>query len=144
MEYFPTFFANNLFLCIAFIVVLAMTIRAEIIHQSNSVNNMSPLQATRFMNNENAIIIDVNEVSEFDSGHIKSAINIPMTDLSNKLGDLDKYKNKAVLTCCKHGNRSGKACKILQKSGFTNVHNIAGGIHSWLESNLPVTKKDQA
>ena len=144
MDYLPTFFANNLFLCSAFIVVLVMTIRAEILHQSNKANDLSPLQATRFMNNENAIVIDVNDSKEFESGHIKSAINVPMAELSSKMSDLEKYKNKAVLTCCKHGNQSSRACKQLRKSGFNNTFNISGGLHSWLEANLPVTKTNKA
>jgi len=140
MEHLPAFFANNLFLCVAFLVVLVMTIRAEFLHQFNKANDLSPLQATRFMNSENAVVIDVNDAATFDSGHIKQAINVPMTELTNKLADLQKYQDKAVLTCCKQGNQSGRACKILKKSGFTNVYNISGGLQNWLEANLPVTK----
>ena len=140
MEHLPEFFTNNSFLIIAFAVVLIMTIRAEMLHQSGKMNDLSPMQATRVMNNESAIIIDVSEAADFASGHIKDAINVPMKELSNKISDLQKYSEKAVLTVCKNGQQSVRACKMLKQSKFSNVHNISGGLRNWLEANLPIIK----
>lgn len=140
MEHLPEFFANNLFLCVAFIIVLMLTVRAEFLHQSGKMNELSPMQATRLMNNENAVIIDVSEAADFKNGHIKNAINVPIKELKNKLSDLQKYSDKAVLMICKSGNQSNRACKVLKQSKFSNVHNISGGLHNWMESNLPVVK----
>lgn len=140
MEHLPEFIANNSFLVIAFIVVLLLTIRGEFLHQSAKTNELSPMQATRLMNNENAVIIDVSDVADFESGHIKNAINAPIKELTNKLPDLQKYGEKAVLTYCKTGHQSMRACKMLKQSGFNNVHNISGGLKNWKEANLPVVK----
>ena len=140
MEHLPEFISNNLFLFIAFIAVLMLTIRAEFAHQSGKAIELSPMQATRYMNNEGAVVIDVNEVADFEKGHISTAMNIPFADLSDKLTDLQKYKDKAVLTYCKDGKRSSRACKLLKQSNFSNVHVISGGLHNWLESKLPVIK----
>ncbi len=140
MEHLPEFFANNLFLCLAFIVVLMLTLRAEFQHQSGKMNELSPMQATRLMNNENAVIVAVSETTDFEKGHIKNAINIPIKELTNKLPDLQKYSDKAVLTYCKSGNQSVRACKVLKQSNFSNVHNISGGLQNWKEANLPVVK----
>ena len=140
MEHLPEFIANNLFLCVAFVVVLGLTIAAEIAHQSSKANDLSPTQATRYMNNENAIVIDVNDTAQFEKGHINNAINIPFAELSNKLSELQKYKDKALLTCCTSGKKASSACKLLKKSEFKKVHNITGGLNNWLESNLPVIR----
>jgi rhodanese-related sulfurtransferase len=140
MEHLPEFFANNLFLCVAFIIVLILTVRAEFVHRANQANQMSPMQATRFMNNENAVVIDVSEVADYENGHINKAINIPMKELPNKLSDLQQYSDKAVLAYCKNGHQSVRACKVLKQSKFSNVHNISGGLQNWVESNLPITK----
>ena len=140
MEHFPEFFANNSFLIIAFAVVLLLTVRAEFMHQSSKTNELSPLQATRLMNNENAVIIDVSETADYKNGHIKGAINVPMKELKSKLSELQKYSDKAVLAVCKSGNQSIRACKVLKQSKFSNVHNVSGGLHNWVESNLPVVK----
>lgn len=140
MEHLPEFFANNSFLSIAFIIVLMLTVRAEFLHQSGKMNELSPMQATRLMNNDNAVIIDVSEAAEYKNGHIKNAINVPIKELKNKLPDLHKYSDRAVLIVCKNGNQSNRACQVLKQSKFSNVHNISGGLHNWMESNLPIVK----
>ena len=140
MEHLPEFFANNLFLCIAFIVVLILTVRAEFAHQTSRTNEMSPMQATRFMNNENAVVIDVSEAADFEKAHIKTAINVPIKEFETRLSELQKYSDKAVLTCCRSGQQSIRACKLLKKSKFSNVYNISGGLRSWTEANLPTIK----
>lgn len=140
MEHLPEFIANNLFLCVAFVIVLGLTIAAEIAHQTSKANDLSPTQATRHMNNENAVVVDVNDTAVFAKGHINNAINIPMAELANKLSELQPYKDKALLTYCTSGKQSSRACKLLKRSGFNKVHNIAGGLNNWLESNLPVIR----
>jgi rhodanese-related sulfurtransferase len=74
---------------------------------------------------EGAIIIDVRSKGEFQSGHLKSSKNIPLDQLSSHLSKLDK--NKAIITCCASGMRSGSAKGLLKSNGFEDVHN--GG--SW-------------
>ena len=140
MEQLPEFFANNLFLCIAFIIVVMLTISAEFVHQISRTSEMSPMQATRFMNNENAVVIDVSEAGDFEKGHIKNAINVPIKDLQSKLSELQQYSDKAVLTYCRSGQQSIRACRVLKKSNFNNVHNISGGLKNWTEANLPTIK----
>lgn len=82
---------------------------------------------------EGAIIVDVRSKSEFASGHIKGAINIPVDQLSKNLNQL-KDKNKPIITCCASGMRSASAKSILKSNGFTNVHN--GGGWSSLQSKI--------
>jgi phage shock protein E len=72
-----------------------------------------------------ATIIDVRTVAEYQNGHLKKSVNIPLNILPNSLTKLDK--NKPIITCCASGMRSSSAKNILKSNGFTNVHN--GG--SW-------------
>jgi phage shock protein E len=72
-----------------------------------------------------ATVIDVRTVGEFQSGHFKKSINLPLAVLPNSFAQLDK--NKPVITCCASGMRSSAAKGMLQSNGFTEVHN--GG--SW-------------
>jgi rhodanese-related sulfurtransferase len=141
MEHLTEFIGNHIFLWGALAAVLALLIKAEFEHQSGKANQLNPTNAIRVMNNEDALVLDVRESAEFGKGHIKSAKNVPFVTLKDKLKDFAKYKETAVLAYCNTGSVSNKACKILQKEGFTNVHNIAGGINSWLDAKLPVTKK---
>lgn len=72
-----------------------------------------------------AIILDVRTKGEFQGGHLKNAISIPLQDLQNQLNKLDKQK--PIITCCASGMRSASAKSILRSHGFSEVHN--GG--SW-------------
>lgn len=141
MEHLSEFIGNHIFLWGALVAVLILLVKSEIEHQSGKSNQLNPMNATRMMNNEDALVLDVRETADFGKGHIKSAKNMPFSSLKAKLKDITKYKNAAVLAYCNTGAVSNKACKVLRNEGFTNVHDIAGGINSWLEAKLPTTKK---
>lgn len=72
-----------------------------------------------------AVILDVRSKSEYDGGHIKNSINIPVDQLQKNLSKL-KDKNKPIITCCASGMRSASAKSILQNNGYKNVHNGGG------------------
>ncbi|MGB5277431.1 MAG: rhodanese-like domain-containing protein [Gammaproteobacteria bacterium] len=141
MEQIIEFASNHLLLVGAFVVVLALVIKAEFEHQSGRANQMDPTAAIRLMNNDDAVVLDVRESADFNNGHIKNAKNVPMSSLKGQIDSLTKHKDKPVLAYCRSGNLSGKACRMLKHSGFSNVHNLAGGILSWQDANLPLTKK---
>jgi len=141
MEQIIEFAGNHPFLVGAFIVVLLLVIKAEYEHQTGKANQVDPTAAIRLMNKDEAVVIDVRESADFDKGHIKHAKNIPITSLKSQLEKLAKHKDKPVLAYCRSGNVSGKACRILKNSGFSDVHNLAGGILGWQDANLPLTKK---
>ena len=69
---------------------------------------------------QGAQIIDVRSPAEYQSGHIKKAINIPLDKLPNSLKKISK--DKPVITCCASGMRSASAKGILQKAGY-DAHN---------------------
>jgi rhodanese-related sulfurtransferase len=72
-----------------------------------------------------AVIIDVRTKGEFQSGHLKNSINIPIDKLSQNLGKIKR--DKPVITCCASGARSASAVRMLKSNGFEKVYN--GG--SW-------------
>jgi phage shock protein E len=72
-----------------------------------------------------AVIVDVRTKGEYQSGHLKNSINIPIDNLAQNIKKLNK--NKTIITCCASGARSASARRMLKSNGFENVHN--GG--SW-------------
>lgn len=71
-----------------------------------------------------AVIVDVRTKSEYQGGHIKGSINIPLQNLNSSLSRLKK--DKAVITCCASGMRSASAKSILKSNGFAEVYNGGG------------------
>jgi rhodanese-related sulfurtransferase len=103
--------------------------------------DITPQQAVQLMSHESgSLVLDVREDSEYQSGHIKDSIHIPMGVLASRVGELEKYKNKNVILGCRSGSRSGRACSILKKHGFEKVHNLRGGVLAWENDNLPMQK----
>ena len=65
---------------------------------------------------DNAFLVDVRTPSEFASGSVKGAVNIPLDKIS---GQLSKFKGKKnIVVFCRSGNRSSQAKSILEKNGF--------------------------
>lgn len=71
-----------------------------------------------------AIIVDVRSKGEYQSGHLKNSINIPVDNLEQNIKKLKK--DKPVITCCASGARSGSAMRILKANGFEQVYNGGG------------------
>ena len=98
------------------------------------------LEAVQKINHDDALVIDVREPAEVAQGKMARAKLIPLGELSNRLGELEKYKTKPIIMVCRSGSRSAGACGILSKQGFSEVYNLAGGMIAWQQSNLPVEK----
>lgn len=79
-----------------------------------------------------ATIVDVRTRGEYQSGHIKGSINIPLQELPSNLSRINK--SKPVITCCASGMRSSSAKSILRQNGYSEVHN--GGSWSSLEQQV--------
>jgi rhodanese-related sulfurtransferase len=83
-------------------------------------------------NDDNAVILDVRTDAEVEDGIIPKAIHIDIyrgQEFIDEIEALDKSKNYYVY--CRSGNRSGKACQIMQQLGFENTYNLLGGMLEW-------------
>ena len=81
----------------------------------------------------NSTIVDVRTPGEFEMGNIEGSINIPLSQVPNKIDEFKSMKKPLVL-CCASGNRSGQAVSFLSSNGIDDVHN--GGSWSILEMSL--------
>lgn len=71
-----------------------------------------------------ATLVDVRSKGEYQGGHIKGSINIPLDSLNSSLAKIKK--DKTIIICCASGMRSASAKSILQSKGFSTVHNGGG------------------
>ena len=85
------------------------------------------------------VVLDVREPSELRTASVSagdfSLLTIPMGSVPARLSELDPARPIACL--CHHGARSMQVASFLQANGFTQVANIAGGIHAWSEELDP-------
>lgn len=88
---------------------------------------------------EGALLVDVRSPSEYQSGHISGAINIPVGEVAQRLKEFGDPK-KAVIVYCRSGARSARAQATLKEQGFTQVYNL-GGIGRWPQS--PTTQESK-
>jgi len=83
-----------------------------------------PLTKVRELVETNACIIDVREPGEYNAGHLVNAVNIPLSQLRQRMDEIPK--DRPVYLHCRSSQRSYNAVMALQHCGFTNVYNIAG------------------
>jgi rhodanese-related sulfurtransferase len=107
-----------------------------ILKSSLAFQNLSPEEfCKRISDNPNAVILDVRSPGEFKGsafgstyGHFKNAMNINITELKDRLKELEKFKDRELLVYCSHSLRSPQACALLTEKGFTKVANMSGGV----------------
>jgi len=98
------------------------------------------LQATQMINRGKSLVLDVRTAEEFAAGHLRDAKHIPLADLGNRIGELEKSKNRTVIVVCQTGARADKAVRLLAAAGFEDAHALEGGQEAWVKAGLPVTK----
>jgi Rhodanese-related sulfurtransferase len=86
------------------------------------------LQA-KLSDGEAITVLDVREPAEYAFQHVLSAINIPLGELEDRIGELKS--DAAIAVICRTGTRSDLACSTLADKGFTNVVNVLPGMTGW-------------
>ena len=96
------------------------------------------VQEAAEIQNQGALIIDVRRPDEWESGHAKDAIHIPVDNILEEAeGKLPRDRD--LLFICAAGVRSGLACEMVSALGYESEHlfNIEEGTPVWIERNLP-------
>ena len=81
------------------------------------------------LRDEAPAVLDVRRRGEFAESHVPGARNIPLDELPERLGEIDRDHPLAVI--CAGGYRSSIASSLLARAGFANVHNVQGGTDEW-------------
>jgi rhodanese-related sulfurtransferase len=89
-----------------------------------------PMEAKKLISNNNVQFVDVREVEEYEAGHIPNSTHIPLSQLTDRVRELDNTKELVMV--CRSGNRSSKACDFLTSLGYPKVHNLFGGMLNWV------------
>ena len=130
-----------------------------------SYQNITVQQAKQLIdqNIENMVILDVRNQSEYDLGHLFDAVLIPVYAIENSTIPIElpppptdnsllmdvymraesafrlaDHINDTIIVYCAAGPRSAQACQILIDHGYTEVHNLIGGINAWMDAGLSI------
>ncbi|MDO5017977.1 MAG: rhodanese-like domain-containing protein [Lagierella massiliensis] len=84
---------------------------------------------------DKVLVVDVRSKEEYDEGHLKHAINVPIDDVEADPEVLADYKDFPIILYCNTGNKSGKVADILVENGYKDVTN-ADGVKSYEYENI--------
>lgn len=135
----PMEFINQNIMLVGLVAVSGLSLLWPLLVRPSG-NSVGPVEATQLINREDAYILDVREADEYASGHLPEAKNIPTSKLAERIGELEKFKDKPIIVCCASGMRSNKACGELKKNGFEKLFNLSGGVDAWVGAGYPVKK----
>ena len=97
----------------------------------SSYEQITQEAAKEMMDTQEVIILDVREQDEYDSGHIPSAVLLPVGMIDeDTAAKVIPEKDSTVLVYCRSGNRSKTASAALADLGYTNIYEF-GGINTW-------------
>jgi rhodanese-related sulfurtransferase len=131
------FITNHPLLVMAFLVILALLIGGEIRQRLSKVRQIGPGEATRLLNHENAIMVDMRTDKEYRDGHIVNAVHAPA---DGAVAKLEKYRNRPLIIYCRSGQQSARLSGQLSRQGFEPVYNLKGGLASWQQASLPLSR----
>ena len=97
----------------------------------NTYQQITQEEAKNMMDTQTVIVLDVREQDEFDAGHIKDAVLLPVGSITkDTAAEVIPELDSTVLVYCRSGNRSKTASSTLVELGYTNIYEF-GGINTW-------------
>ena len=134
------FFSNHPGLSMAFIAILGGLVWTLFQGRSHGIRKVTPSDATRLINSDDAVVLDVRSDIEYKQGHIINSVHIPQSYLNDQIQKIEKHREQPIITACKSGNDAARVGALLLKRGFTKVYSLNGGIAAWEAANLPLVK----
>jgi rhodanese-related sulfurtransferase len=134
------FAGRNPMLSIALVGLTLAIIVTEIARLFRGYKAIKPVELTRLINGENALVVDLSASPDYEKGHIAGSRNVLVSkfDADNKL--VADRKSQPVVLVCRNGTASADAAKKLKRAGFEKIYWLEGGIPAWQQAELPLVK----
>jgi rhodanese-related sulfurtransferase/uncharacterized membrane protein len=86
------------------------------------------------------VLVDVRDPEDFakPNSTIPGSLNIPFPQFPNRMGELEKYRDRELVTICYAGRLAGDAAELLQGRGFARAKVLLGGLSSWRATSGPI------
>ena len=140
MDQLITFVQNHPWLFVALAVVVLLIVANEVHGNMAGGKRLTAMEAVRFINDKDPLIIDLRTAADFKRGHLLNAVNAPFAKFDEYVGQF-RDKNRPVLLYCALGTMGSAIAEKLRKQGYAEVYPLRGGINAWLMNSLPVTVK---
>lgn len=136
----PDFLNRHWALALLFVIVLIGLIVTEIKRLTRKFKEITPAALTQLMNRENALVVDISPLADFEKGHIPGARHVAMSQFDPEHKDLAKVKDMPVVVVCRSGVTAQRAAHRLVKAGFQRVSILGHGMAAWRQADLPMNK----
>ncbi|MFW0764720.1 rhodanese-like domain-containing protein [Trabulsiella odontotermitis] len=141
MQEIMQFVSRNPILCIAWVALLAAVLFTTFKGLMSKVKVITRGEATRLINKEDAVVVDLRQRDDFRKGHIAGSINLLPSEIkANNVGELEKHKSQPIIVVDGSGLQAQSPAGDLAKAGFAQVYVLKEGIAGWSGENLPLVK----
>ncbi|MBB3324476.1 MULTISPECIES: rhodanese-like domain-containing protein [Atlantibacter] len=141
MQEIMQFVGRHPILSIAWVALLGAVLFTTFKSLTSKVKVISRGEATRLINKEDAVVVDIRQRDDFRKGHIASALNVLPNEIkANNTGELDKHKAQPVIVVDGNGMSAQESANALMKAGFERVFVLKDGVAGWSGENLPLVR----
>lgn len=141
MERLIEFVGNNAILFVLLAGVIALIAWTEFRRLTRKYRGLSPTEAVRLINRDEAVVVDIREDAEARKGSIAGARHIPVSVFKQRMSELEKFRERTIVVVCQTGSRSAPICEQLVGAGYPSVAQLRGGIVAWEGAGLPLKTK---
>ena len=141
MQEIMQFVSRHPILSLAWVGLLAAVLFMTFKGLTSKVKVITRGEATRLINKEDAVVVDVRSRDDYRKGHIANSLNVLTADIKcGNFGELEKHKAQPVIVVCGNGISSQESAALLTKAGFEKVTLLKEGIAGWSGENLPLVR----
>ena len=133
------FITKHWILCTLLVVVLLLFLQQEWQQRSAGTLQITPEQTVQWMNQQQALVIDIRSQTAFAQGHLLGSLHIEQALLEKKIQSLEKYRQRPLIIVCQAGHTAMQAAQLLKQQGFTALV-LGGGLQQWKSNGLPVVQ----
>ncbi|KGQ70342.1 rhodanese-like domain-containing protein [Chelonobacter oris] len=135
------FAGNHTIMVAAWVIVFIGVIVTFAKSATSAVKVIDNSQLTQLINKENAVVVDVRTLDEFQRGHIIGSVQVLPSEIKNRnAAVLEKHKNVPLIVADAGGLGSESLANQLHKQGFNPIYSLKEGISGWKAANLPLVK----
>ena len=134
------FAGRHMFLALALVGLTLAILWNEVARLFRGYKALRPAALTALINREDALVVDLSPLADFEKGHIPGSRNVLPSQFDPENPNLAKAKGLPVVAVCRTGQASADAARRLKQAGFEHVYWLDGGIAAWQQADLPLVK----